>query len=141
MPSLKEIIGKFRLLNTRLERSRAQQFVKRLDIKLEDIDQNLESLSGGNRQKIVLAKWLLAKPSALLLEEPTQAVDVGAAVEIRNIILELAQKNVGIIVATNDLEELVDICDRVLVMVKGNISKELIAPFSQEEILAACYSR
>ncbi|MCZ7664528.1 MAG: sugar ABC transporter ATP-binding protein [Thermoleophilia bacterium] len=140
LPSLRELRGRFRLLDQRSEYARIRKLAERLGVKMRHIDQSLGTLSGGNRQKAILAKWLLTQPSVLLLEEPTQAVDVGAAADIRGLLKELATENVAILLATGDLEELVDVCDRVLVMSHGRIVEELNAPLSQEEILAACHS-
>jgi ABC-type sugar transport system ATPase subunit len=109
----------------------------RLQPRLSDA-QPVKTLSGGNQQKIVLAKWLLAEPRVLILDEPTRGIDVGARFEIYQLILELADRGVGILVISSEIEELIGICDRLLVMNRGRISASLKRPeFSSEGILQA----
>lgn len=87
-------------------------------------------LSGGNRQKVALAKLLAANAKILVLDEPTHGIDVGAKVEIRKLIVELAKEGKGIILISSELPEIVNMCDRVLVMKKGKIVTE----FKHKEI-------
>jgi ribose transport system ATP-binding protein len=95
-------------------------------------------LSGGNQQKVVLAKWLLAEPRVLVLDEPTRGIDVGAKFEIYQLIHRLADGGAGVLVISSEIEELVGICDRMLVMRHGEISGEFRRDqFDREEILAA----
>jgi ribose transport system ATP-binding protein len=95
-------------------------------------------LSGGNQQKVVLAKWLLAKPGVLILDEPTRGIDVGAKFEIYQLIHELADQGAGVLLISSELEELLGLCDRLLVMSHGEIRDELTrAEFQRERILAA----
>jgi ribose transport system ATP-binding protein len=96
------------------------------------------TLSGGNQQKVVLAKWLLAKPRVLILDEPTRGIDVGAKYEIYQLILQLADSGTGVLVISSELEELIGICDRILVMSHGEIRDELRREeFDRGRILAA----
>ena len=96
------------------------------------------SLSGGNQQKVVLAKWLLARPRVLILDEPTRGIDVGAKFEIYQLILQLADNGASVLVISSELEELIGICDRILVMSHGEIRDELRREeFNRERILAA----
>jgi ABC-type sugar transport system ATPase subunit len=139
LPSLDKLRRWYRLLDQRLERQEATKLAKRLEVKMRSVADDLNSLSGGNRQKVVLAKWLMTQPSILLLEEPTQGVDVGAAGEIRRFIRSLAGEGMSVIVATADLKELVDVCDRVVVLSKGKLCQEFERPFGEEEVLSACY--
>jgi ribose transport system ATP-binding protein len=98
----------------------------------------VKTLSGGNQQKVVLAKWLLAKPSVLILDEPTRGIDVGARFEIYQLINELAEGGAGVLVISSDLEELIGLCDRILVMSHGEIRDELRrVDFDRERILRA----
>lgn len=96
------------------------------------------NLSGGNQQKIVLSKWLMKDIKVLFLDEPTRGVDVGAKVEIYNIITELARKGVAVVMISSELPELLGMCDRILVLGRGklwgNIKRE---DFSQERIMRA----
>jgi len=101
-------------------------------------DAPVKTLSGGNQQKVVLAKWLLARPRVLLLDEPTRGIDVGAKFEIYQLIHELADDGAGVLVISSELEELIGICDRVLVMRRGEIVDEVPrAAFDRERILRA----
>jgi len=101
-------------------------------------DQPVRTLSGGNQQKVVLAKWLLAKPRVLILDEPTRGVDVGAKFELYQLILELADQGAGVLLVSSEIEELMGLCDRILVMNRGELRDELArSEFSQERILQA----
>jgi ribose transport system ATP-binding protein len=101
-------------------------------------EQPVKTLSGGNQQKVVLAKWLLAKPSVLILDEPTRGIDVGAKAEVYRLITDLAGEGAAILVISSELEELMGLCDRILVMRRGTITDELTrAEFDQERILRA----
>jgi ribose transport system ATP-binding protein len=114
----------------------AERYKDRLNIKVQDLHHLISSLSGGNQQKVVLAKWLIAKPDVMLLCNPTQGVDVGAKNEIYNIIMELAELGMGIIVTTGEAAEAARICDRLLVMYHGDLQGELIREnFSEESIM------
>jgi ribose transport system ATP-binding protein len=98
----------------------------------------VKTLSGGNQQKVVLARWLLARPRALILDEPTRGIDVGAKFEIYQLIHQLADDGAGVLVISSELEELIGICDRILVMRRGEIVEELPRPaFDRERILRA----
>jgi ribose transport system ATP-binding protein len=105
-------------------------------------EQAVKTLSGGNQQKVVLAKWLLHGPEVLILDEPTRGIDVGAKSEIYNLINELAGKGAGILVISSEIEELTGICDRILVMSHGEITDHLDrAEFDPERILHAALRR
>ncbi len=109
----------------------------RLQPHLSD-DQPARTLSGGNQQKVVFAKWLLASPQVLILDEPTRGIDVGAKSEIYQLILERADAGCGVLVISSEIEELTGICDRILVMNRGRITTDLPrAQFDRERILRA----
>ena len=110
--------------------------IRRLTIKAENENQEVGKLSGGNQQKVALAKWLNRDCRVMIIDEPTRGVDIGAKVEIYNLINELAQKGVAIIVISSETSELMGICDRIIVMRKGQIHGELEKQeFSEEAIL------
>ena len=92
---------------------------------MESKKDSISSLSGGNQQKIVLAKWLTASPKLLVLDNPTQGVDVGAKEDIYDIILQLAADNIAVVVLSSEAQEIVRVCDRALVMYHGNIQGEV----------------
>ena len=98
---------------------------KELSIKMGDMDDLITSLSGGNQQKVVLAKWLSAKPDILVFDNPTQGVDVGAKEEIYDIILRLAEEGVAIVILSSEAQEIIRLCDRTLIMYHGTIRGEL----------------
>jgi ribose transport system ATP-binding protein len=99
--------------------------VKKLNIKTDNIFKAAGLLSGGNQQKIVLAKWLANDPDILILDEPTIGVDIGAKTEILEIIRELADSGKAVIVISSELPELLAVSDRVIVMHEGKVVKEL----------------
>jgi ribose transport system ATP-binding protein len=108
-------------------------------IKCADLDrQEVQTLSGGNQQKVVLAKWLLSNPAILILDEPTRGIDVGARHEVYQIINELAGRGTGILLISSDIEELIGVCDRLLVMCAGEVTDVVHRPeFDRERILRA----
>ena len=107
--------------------------IKRLNIRCASQTQLVSNLSGGNQQKIVLAKWLLVDQDILILDEPTRGIDVGAREEIYAIINELSKSGKTIIVVSSDLTEVLNICQRVIVMHEGMIKGELTHDDRTEE--------
>lgn len=113
-----------------------QDFVCRLNVRTPSPHQRVRTLSGGNQQKVVLSKWLAAGVRILLLDEPTRGIDVGAKAEIYRLINQLASEGVSIIMVSSELPEVLGMSDRVLVMAKGRVAKELITnETSQVEIM------
>ena len=109
----------------------------RLQPKLTN-EQSVKTLSGGNQQKVVLAKWLLIEPEVLLLDEPTRGIDVGAKSEIYQLIREIAERGAGVLVISSELEELTGLCDRILVLNRGRLAGEFAhGEFDRERILNA----
>ena len=107
-----------------------------MKIKTPSIEQKAGNLSGGNQQKVVLGKWLMTMPKVLILDEPTRGIDVGAKVEIYNIINELVDQGVAVIVISSDLLEILGVCDRILVMHEGRFTGELaVKDATQEKIM------
>lgn len=118
------------------ERSAAEDFVKELAIRTPSVDQKVRNLSGGNQQKVVLAKWLFCQAQLLMVDEPTRGIDVGARYEIYQLLHQLADEGKGVIVVSSDLPELMGICDRILVISKGKLTGEVMREdFDQEKIL------
>ena len=123
-------------LDHRKERQRATEISKRMNVKTPSLETLISSLSGGNQQKTVIAKWLLCGPEILLLDEPTRGIDVGAKFEIYKLITELAKEGKAVLMISSEMEELIGVCDRIYVMAKGRISGELARKdFSQENIM------
>ncbi len=124
------------LLDFRREREVAAEQVRRLGVKTASVDSAVGTLSGGNQQKVALARWLLAGPSVLILDEPTQGVDVGAKSEIHRLMGELAAKGLAIVMISSELPEILGMSDRVAVMHGGTIVGTLDrAEATQESIL------
>lgn len=112
-------------LSGRKERAMMEEAQKQLSIKVANYDNLITSLSGGNQQKVVLAKWLRAKPKIMILTNPTQGVDVGAKNEIYMELMKLAKTGVGIIITSGEAQEIIRTCDRALVMYHGELRGEL----------------
>ena len=132
---LKEFIAAGRV-NYRKKMEIIRKYIDSFSIKTPSPEQLAMNLSGGNQQKIVLAKWLATKPKVLILDEPTRGVDVGAKAEIYAIIDQLAQEGLAVIMISSELPEIINMCDRVYVMARGKIQGELARDdFSQEKIM------
>lgn len=107
-----------------------------MDIKTPSIEQRVGNLSGGNQQKVALAKWLMTKPKLLILDEPTRGIDVGAKFEIYNIMNDLVDQGVCIIMISSELPEIMGMSDRILVMHEGKFTGELdIKDATQEKVM------
>jgi inositol transport system ATP-binding protein len=120
----------------RAEEDLVQRYFAKMNVRAPSIETRIESLSGGNQQKVLLARWLIAEPTVLLLDEPTRGIDVGAKFEIYKIITELARQGRGVLVISSELPELIGMCDRIYVMAAGRVTAELQRDeFSQETIL------
>lgn len=116
------VVGPF--VNRRAERTLTQDYVKQLDVKTPSLSQIVRNLSGGNQQKIVVAKWLATRPRVLILDEPTRGIDVGAKSEIHRLMSQLAARGLAILMISSDLPEILGMSDRVLVMRQGRIVAE-----------------
>lgn len=116
--------------------------IKKLSIKTPSMKEHIANLSGGNQQKVIVARWLANDPDVLIMDEPTRGIDVGAKYEIYQLILDLANKNKVVMVVSSEMPELLGICDRILVMSGGRLAGEVnVSETNQEEImtLAAKY--
>jgi ribose transport system ATP-binding protein len=125
MPSLQKVLGPLGLIKSGKEKKITQRLIERLAIKANSTEDKVTDLSGGNQQKVVLAKWFGTDCKVIILDEPTRGVDVGAKVEIYNLINELADRGLAIIVISSEMVEVIGICDRVLVMRQGQIQQIL----------------
>jgi rhamnose transport system ATP-binding protein len=119
LATLRKYVTRLKLLDRAAERAVAGAFRDKLTIRTPSLDTPVEQLSGGNQQKTMLAKWLNAEPSVLILDEPTRGIDVGAKAEVHQIIDELAAAGMAIILISSDLPEVLAMSDRVLVMREG----------------------
>ncbi len=124
-------------INSKKERAATNSQIKDLSIRVANTQQPITALSGGNQQKVVVAKGLLTKPKVLLLDEPTRGIDVGAKSEISEIIDRLATQKYGVIFVSSELKEIMAMADRILVMSKGKITGEFTHQEATEEKLVA----
>ncbi len=121
------------LVHRAMERTLARGFVDRLRVRATSVDQLVQALSGGNQQKVVIAKWLATNPKVLILDEPTRGVDIGAKVEVHRIVSELAASGLGILLISSDLPEVLAMSDRILVLHEGRITAEIPRAEANEE--------
>jgi L-arabinose transport system ATP-binding protein len=130
-----ERLRRFRFVRRGAERDLAQQYTDRLRVRTPSIEHEVRKLSGGNQQKVVLARWLARKPKVLILDEPTRGIDVGAKAEIYQIIADLAADGVAILVISSELPEVLGLADRIIVMQNGRITGELDRDQATEEAI------
>ncbi|MGA2546354.1 MAG: ATP-binding cassette domain-containing protein [Rectinemataceae bacterium] len=136
LPNLDRFSG-FMRINGQAELVEALKFSKSLSIKAPSVHVAVESLSGGNQQKVVISKWLMSNPRILILDDPTRGIDVGAKYEIYKLINQLAENGYSIIMISSELEEVLGMSDRVMVMWEGRSNGTLdIAQASQEKVMA-----
>ena len=121
---LRRISGRL-LIRRPQEDAVVSEYIDKLHIKCAGDRQTLEHLSGGNQQKVVISKWLATHPSVLILNDPTRGVDVGAKAEIYRIISELAEGGMGVVITSSDIDEILGMSDRILVLKKGRVAREV----------------
>lgn len=135
LPHMEQIENRVGLLDNKKKRSIAQRMGERMRLHPMDVKMVAGNLSGGNQQKVVLAKWLTAEPELILLDEPTRGIDIGAKAEIYRLITEMADGGKSVLVFSSELEELLSICDRILVLCKGSLVGEKAAREATSENL------
>jgi ribose transport system ATP-binding protein len=129
-------IGRAGFLNKRIERRLARMYIKELDIHTSGLGQKVEYLSGGNQQKVALAKWICSRSRIMIFDEPTRGIDVGAKSEVFRLMRQLVERGVGIIMISSELPEVLSMSDRIIVMCRGTVTAELKRQdASQEDIL------
>ena len=135
-----EDLGKGFLIKRQLENKKAQGWINEMGIKTPSVDQEVNSLSGGNQQKVVLAKWLESGSKIIILNEPTRGIDVGAKIEIYKLMQNLCEKGSAVIMISSELPEILSIADRILVMSKGRLTAQYLKKEATEEKLleSAC---
>lgn len=137
LANLPNLRNRWRLVDGARETQLAQQFVTRLHIKVASILQPVRTLSGGNQQKVVVGRWLERNPPIYIMDEPTRGLDVGAKAEIRDIVFELARSGAAILVIASEMEEMMALADRFLVMNRGTIVAEFGKEVSSDTLMAA----
>jgi ribose transport system ATP-binding protein len=129
-------LSKYLVVNTKKENQTADTYAKRLDIRTPGLMQEVKNLSGGNQQKVVLAKSLAAESDILIFDEPTRGIDVGTKQEIYKLMCDLANNGIAILMISSDMEELLGMSDRIIVLSEGKMAGEVKKEqFSQEYIL------
>jgi ribose transport system ATP-binding protein len=118
-------VARLGMVSAPKELENANEYIDKLKIVARNAEQNVYSLSGGNQQKVVVAKCLSADTDIILMDEPTRGVDVGAKSEVHNIIRELSREGKSIIIFTSELQEIVDLCDRIILLYEGRMVREL----------------
>jgi ABC-type sugar transport system ATPase subunit len=130
--------SRYGLLDRAKRDSVSEQYIGRLNVRASGVHQLVGHLSGGNQQKVLIAKWLITKPRILIADEPTKGIDVGAKYEIHALLRRLADDGAGIVVISSDMPEILGLCDRIVVMHEGRISGELTAEAATEDAIIRC---
>ena len=133
LPNLDSLSGPFSALSKEKEKQLSGQAMQSLNVKAESEEMIAKNLSGGNQQKVVLGKWLVRNPKVILFDEPTRGIDIGAKVEIYQIMNELKKKGVGVLFISSEMEEVLGMSDRILVFCDGRITGELSKEESSQE--------
>ena len=137
LASLSSLLNSIGFIDRRREGQQAEELVDRLDIKVSSIRQRAGTLSGGNQQKVVFGRWLATEPSIFFLDEPTRGLDVGAKNDILDLIASLAKSGAAILLVSSEVEELLRVCSRYLVIASGRLVAELGDGSDRPELLAA----
>jgi ABC-type sugar transport system ATPase subunit len=132
-----EANARFGVIDQSAERRLAELFVDRLDIRLSSLEEEALDLSGGNQQKVVLARWLAMRPRVLIVDEPTRGIDVGAKAEIYRLLRQMARDGLAILLISSEMTEILSLSDRILVLRAGRLVAEFAAAEATEEAIAA----
>jgi rhamnose transport system ATP-binding protein len=132
LPILTRLFRRYLIVRA-TERDVARSFTDQFRVRMTGVDQVVSALSGGNQQKVVLAKWLASEPSVLILDEPTRGIDIGAKVEVHRIVSELAGQGLAILLISSELPEVLAMSDRILVLHEGRLTAEIPRERATEE--------
>lgn len=130
-----KFLSRFGIINQKKETNIARDYVNQLSIKTPSIDQEVKFLSGGNQQRVVIAKWLATNPKILIVDEPTRGIDVGAKAEIYKLLNDLSHQGVAILMISSEIPEIMAMSDRVLVIYQGRVRAELESKKINEEVI------
>ena len=130
-----EFVSSHGILDADMEKAKAEEYRRKLSIKTPSVEQYVNNLSGGNQQKVLVAKWMYAEPDIMILDEPTRGIDVGAKYEIYCIINDMAAEGKSILMVSSELPELLGMCDRIYVMCEGRLVGELPAAQASQEVI------
>jgi rhamnose transport system ATP-binding protein len=135
---LRRISNRFGAVRLRKEREISAHYRETLSIATSDLSKTVKYLSGGNQQKVVLAKWLSTDPKILIMDEPTRGIDIGAKAEFHALMSRLAQQGIGILMISSEMPEIMGMSDRVIVMCQGRVTGEFKrGQLSQVEIMTS----
>lgn len=134
-----KIMTGFHRLSRKKEVTQVNDYVRKLKIAVQDVENPVSSLSGGNQQKVVIAKWMFADARIIIFDEPTRGIDVGAKTEVYNLINEFVLLNKAVVVISSEMTELMGICDRILTIKSGTITGEFLSEngYNQDDLLKA----
>ena len=136
--SIAQFLSKFGLINEKIMNGRCNEFVAKIQVKTHSLEQKAENLSGGNQQKVLVARWLMTNPDILFLDEPTRGIDVGTKSEIHRLITQLAGEGKSIVMISSELPEVMGMSDRIMVLHQGKVTGilENRKDLTQEELMA-----
>ena len=120
-------------LDLRNQEAIAEEYRQKLNVKTPSLEQKILNLSGGNQQKAIIARWLMNNPRILFLDEPTLGIDIGAKEEIYHIINDLVKQGISVVLVSSEMQEILSLCDRVIVMSEGNIMGEMLHKDATED--------
>jgi ABC-type sugar transport system, ATPase component len=135
LPNLDWICNRFGIVNKKKEKSISEKSVNELRIKLANLQVNAGTLSGGNQQKVVVAKWIARNSRVVIFDEPTRGIDIAAKVEIYNLMNELKKQGIGVLFVSSEMPEVMGISDRILVMCEGRITGEFAAEEATQDLI------
>jgi rhamnose transport system ATP-binding protein len=136
--TLRRLLGRFGLVSGARERAAAGEWTRRLQVTDGVLERPVSTLSGGNQQKVVLAKWLATAPTLLFVDEPTRGIDVGTKSEVHRLLSELAQRGLAIVMISSELPEVIGMADRIVVMREGRVTGRLTrAEATPENVMQA----
>lgn len=138
MAALRAYFSKNGVVDSNEEITKAEEYKKLINVKANSIDQTVGSLSGGNQQKVVLAKWMLTQPDVLILDEPTRGIDVGAKYEIYCVINDLAKAGKAVVIISSEMPEIIGTCDRLYIINEGHIAGQLEKSEMTQERIMGC---
>jgi ABC-type sugar transport system ATPase subunit len=142
LPHLREVATFGGVINSKRELGGIGELIKALDIRVGAPTTRIRNLSGGNQQKALFGKWLFKRPKVLIIDEPTRGIDVGAKQAIYELIVRLASEGMAILMVSSEIEEILGLCHRVLVMHRGKIVTELAAAdgtLTEDNIMRAAF--
>ena len=138
--SLHQLGGWLGLMDEGREGRLVEEFRGRLNIRMTGPEQQVQNLSGGNQQKVVLARWLALRPKVLIVDEPTRGIDVASKAEVHQLLHDMARQGVAVIANSSELPEILGLCDRIVVLHEGRVAGGFARGVAtEEELLRVCY--